>query len=120
MLSMSMSMYLFGPVEWLTNQLGSTPSASRRAELIRKLALSHEPRVIHTIVPYLAGEARVTRAAVSGILHFGETARAPMLAILADPSRRELHVGALRVVMELVRGRVGTCLCAREPAQLLP
>ncbi len=118
MLSMSMSMSLLGPVDWITNQLGSTRSASRRAELIRKLALSHQPRVIHTIVPYLAEEGRVARAAVNALLHFGETARAPMLAILADASRRQLHVGALRVLTEIVRGRVGTCLCAREPVQL--
>jgi hypothetical protein len=102
----AMTMHLMGPVEWLTKQLESTKSASRRATLLRKLALSHDPGVIPTLVPYLGGEPRVSRAAVVGILHFGEDARGPMLDVLADPTRKESHPGALRVLVALVRAGV--------------
>lgn len=103
----AMSMRILGPVEILTNQLEEATTPGRRAGILWKLALSHDPDVIATLAPYLAGEARERRAAIRGILHFEERARAPMLHILADPSRRELHAGALRVLAMLVRASSG-------------
>ena len=102
-MSMGLSMRLMGPVEWLTNELQSATTPGRQASLLWKLALSHSPRVIPTIVPYLgATDRRVRSAAVRGIAHFGEDARAPMLEILADPNRRALHAGAVRVLARVV------------------
>ncbi len=103
MFAMSMTMRLLGPVEILTNALESATTPSRRATILWKLALSHDPRVIETLAPYLAGDPRERRAAIRGILHFGERARAPMLEILGDPERRDKHPGALRVLAMLVR-----------------
>lgn len=104
MLAFGMSMRMLGPVEWLTNELESTRSSSRRAQLIRKLALSHDPSVIPTIAPFLGADGRVRRAAIDGILHFGEDARRPMLDLLGDLRRSELHPGALRVLVGIVAG----------------
>lgn len=98
-----MSMRLLGPVEILENDLADAATPRRRATILWKLALSHDPGVIATLAPYLAGEPCECRAAVRGILHFGEAARAPMLEILADPSRRDMHAGAVRVLASLVR-----------------
>ncbi|HEY1691802.1 MAG TPA: hypothetical protein VGG39_06555 [Polyangiaceae bacterium] len=99
----ALTLRLMGPRDHLSSQLEATRSASRRASLLRKLALCHDPGVIPTIAPYLACEGRVRVAAVDAILHFGEEAREPMLEILGDRRRTELHPGALRVLDGLVR-----------------
>jgi hypothetical protein len=106
LLALTMTMRMLGPVEWLTNELASTRSSRRRQELIRKLALSHDPAVISTIAPYLDGDARVRRAAVLGILHFAEEARPAMLDVLRDPDKVTLHPGALEVLAALTRRRL--------------
>lgn len=103
MFAMSMSMRILSPVEILTNQLEEATTPGQRASILWKLALSHDPGVIGTLAPYLAGDPRERRAAIRGIVHFQEQARAPMLEILADRSRRALHTGALRVLAALVR-----------------
>jgi HEAT repeat protein len=103
MLTMSLSLSLMGPVEWLTEQLLSTRSARRRSELLRKLALTHDPGVIFTIVPFLAdAESRVRRAAILALLHYKEEARTPMLEILRDRARADLHPGAVHVLAGII------------------
>ena len=104
MLAMTMSIRMMGPREWLETQLEATRSSSYRANLIRKLALCHDPAAIQTIAPYLAdGEARVRGAAIDAILHFGEDAREPMLDVLRNPHQAALHPAALRILATIVR-----------------
>lgn len=107
MFAMTMSLRMPGLLDGLIEELESTPSSSRRARLIRKLALSHMPQVIGTISPFLAAEGRVLAACVDALVSFGEDARAPMLDILGSPHRRELHRGAVRVLAEIVRADGG-------------
>jgi hypothetical protein len=102
-MTMFQSLRLPGILDPLIEELESTPSSSRRAQLIRKLALSHMASVIDVIVPYVACEGRVRGAAIDALVSFGEDARQPMLDVLGDAYRRNLHAGALRVLCELVR-----------------
>lgn len=103
MFALRMTMRLHGPVDILERDLEEATTPAARARILWKLALSHDPGVITTLAPYLAGAECERVAALRGILHFGEDARAPMLDILADPRRRELHAGALRVLAAIVR-----------------
>jgi hypothetical protein len=103
MFALTMTMRLAGPADQLTTQLEETRSTSRRARLLRMLALCHDPGVIPTIARYLGAEGRVRGAAIDAILHFGEDARDPMLEILGDPDSAELHPAALRVLEVIVR-----------------
>jgi len=97
-----------GILDPLITELESTPSSSRRAQLIRKLALSHSSAAVDPIVPFLAGESRVRRAAVEALVSLGEDARYAVLEVLRDPTRRELHAGAVLVLAGLVRGQATT------------
>jgi len=107
MLGLTMTMRIQGPLESLLGELASTPSARRRVTLMRRLALSHCPSVIDAIAPFLADESRVRRAAQRALISFGEDARQPMLDVLGDMHRCELHPGALTVLTEIVRDRAG-------------
>ncbi len=107
MFAPTMALRLPGILDGLIAELYDTPSSSRRARLIRKLALSHMRQGMEVIVPYLREEGRVGRAAVEGLISFGEDARATMLAILGDDGRREMHRGAVRVLAGIVRARRG-------------
>jgi hypothetical protein len=103
MFAMTLTMTMrYGLLDGLVAELESTPSSSRRATLIRKLALSHDAGVIHTIAPFLASEGRVRAAAIDALVSFGEEARGPMLEILGAPWQRERHMGALRVLAAIV------------------
>ena len=104
-MTMFQSLRLQGPLEPLIRELESTPSTSRRARLIRKLALSHMPSVIDAIVPFLADEGRVRRAAVEALVSFGEDARRPMLDVLDAPHERDRHAGAVLVLAGIVRSQ---------------
>jgi HEAT repeat protein len=109
MLAMTMTMRMrpAGLLDGLIEELETTPSSSRRAHLIRKLALSHMTEVIGTLVPFLADEGRVRRAAVEALVSFGEDARRPMLDVLSDARRPDLHPGAVLVLAGIVRKAAG-------------
>ena len=106
---MTLALRMQGPIERLLGELNSTRSSRRKAEIIRKLALGHDPDVIDALAPYLAEGGRVGRAAVEAIASFGEQAREPLLAILGAQHRRELHVGALLALAGVVRGGTAHC-----------
>ena len=92
-----------GILDDLIEELESTPSSSHRCRLIRKLALSHSSAAVQPIVPFLAWDVRVRPVAVEALVSLGEDAREAMLDLLRDPSRRELHAGAVLVLAGLVR-----------------
>ncbi len=110
------TLQLPGILNPLIQELDSTPSSSRRTHLIRKLALSHSSAAIHPIVPFLAGQSRVRRAAVDALVSLGEDARYAMLDVLRDPDRHELHAGAVLVLAGLVR----TDMLRRAPSSRDP
>src|SRR5579862_813374 len=106
---MTLALRMQGPIERLLAELNSTRSSRRKAEIIRKLALGHDPDVIDALAPYLGEGGRVGRAAVEAIASFGERAREPLLGILGAQHRRELHVGALLALAGVVRGGASSC-----------
>jgi hypothetical protein len=94
-----------GILDDLIEELESTPSSSHRCRLIRKLALSRSSAAVHPIVPFLAWDVRVRPVAIEALVSLGDDAREPMLDVLRDPHRRELHAGAVLVLAGLVRAQ---------------
>jgi HEAT repeat protein len=92
-----------GILDSLIATLESTPSSSHRVRLIRQLGRSHSLEAVSPIVPFLAGESRVRRAAIEALVSLGEDARDAVLDVLGDAHRRELHPGAVVVLAALVR-----------------
>lgn len=102
MMAMTMFVRLDGPLDALIRELETTPSSSRRAWIIRRLARAGDTDAMHAITPHLAGEGRVRHAAIEALGAFGEHARAPLLRILADAHRRDTHGAALVVLARIV------------------
>jgi hypothetical protein len=107
MFAMTMTLRIQGPFEAIIRELEATPSARRRVQLIHKLALSHMTEMIDRIIPFLGDEPRVRHAAVRALVSFGEDARRPMLDLLGEAHRRELHPGAVLVLAGIVRDQAG-------------
>jgi hypothetical protein len=107
MFAMTMTMRVQGPFGALVRELEATPSARRRMQLIHKLALSHMTEMIDRIMPFLGDEPRVRHAAARALVSFGEDARQPMLDLLGDMHRCELHAGAVTVLAGIVRDQTG-------------
>jgi HEAT repeat protein len=102
-LSLHQTMHIPGILDSLIETLESTPSSSHRVRLIRQLARSHSLYAVRPIVPFLAGESRVRRAAIEALVSLGEDSRDAVLDVLGDAHRRELHPGAVVVLAALVR-----------------
>jgi hypothetical protein len=101
-LTMTMTLRPGTAVDGLIDELESTPSTSRRTQLMRKLARLGQPEAIDAMASFLAPEGRTFWVCIEAIASFGEDARRPMLDIVADPRRSELHRGALLVLAKVV------------------
>ena len=109
MLAMTLSQHLYGPVDTLSGELDATTSSSRRAILIRKLALSHSTRAIDAIIPHLAGQGRVRRAAIEALVTFGEDSRQEHARCAGQPSPPgDSRRGARGARGDPGRGRAGS------------
>ncbi len=87
MFAMTMTLHLQGPVEILSIQLQAAKSRCRRAELVRKLWLSHSTCAIDPISDALEDSGPVALEGINALLAFGEDSRAPLQRIVNENRR---------------------------------